>query len=48
MLGGARVAAMSGEGIVARLTGPGPVFIQTRAEQGLTSWLAPSRAHDNG
>jgi uncharacterized protein (AIM24 family) len=39
---------MSGEGIVARLTGPGPVFIQTRAEQGLTSWLAPSRAHDNG
>lgn len=48
MLGGARVAAMSGEGIVARLAGPGPVFIQTRAEQGLVSWLAPGRRHDSG
>jgi uncharacterized protein (TIGR00266 family) len=46
MLGGARVAAMSGEGLVARVTGPGPVFIQTRAEQGLMSWLAPGRGHD--
>jgi len=47
VLGGARVAAMSGEGIVARLAGPGPVFIQTRAEHGLVSWLAPSRSHDS-
>ena len=48
MLGGARVSAMSGEGVVARLTGPGPVFIQTRAEQGLRSWLVPGRGHDKG
>lgn len=48
MLGGARVAAMSGEGVVARLTGPGPVFIQTRAEQGLANWLIPGRSHDTG
>lgn len=48
MLGGARVAAMSGEGVVARLTGPGPVFVQTRAEQGLRSLIAPTRGHDSG
>lgn len=48
VLGGARVAAMSGEGVVARLTGPGPAFVQTRAEQGLQSLIAPRRGHDTG
>lgn len=47
-LGGVRVAMFSGEGLVAKLTGPGPVYIQTRAEQGLRSWVNPDRGHNTG
>ena len=45
-LGGVGVAAMSGEGLVAKMTGPGVVYIQTRAETGLRSWLSPTRGHN--
>ena len=47
-LGGVKTAMLSGEGLVAKLTGPGLVYIQTRAEQGLCSWMNPARGHDTG
>jgi uncharacterized protein (TIGR00266 family) len=34
-------AVTTGEGLVARLTGPGRVYLQTRAERDLRSWLFP-------
>lgn len=40
--------ALTGEGLVAELTGPGQVWIQTRAEQQLVSWLFPERHHNTG
>jgi uncharacterized protein (TIGR00266 family) len=47
-LGGVGVAALSGEGIVAKLTGPGLVYIQTRAETGLRGWLFPQSDQKRG
>lgn len=41
-------STLTGEGIVAEFTGPGTVFVQTRAEQQLRSWLLPSRSHNEG
>ena len=38
-LGSVVTSLVSGEGLVAQLTGPGHVFIQTRAEQGLRDWI---------
>lgn len=46
LLGGATASALTGEGIVAHLTGPGRVMIQTRAEQQLRSWLMPGRGQN--
>ena len=46
-LGSVSTAALSGEGIVAQFTGPGVVYIQTRAEQALRNWLSPERGHNN-
>lgn len=43
-LSGVKTSVLTGEGLVARLSGPGTVFVQTRAEQELRSWLAPHRA----
>lgn len=40
-LGSVSRSITSGEGIVARLVGPGRVYIQTRAEKELRSWLFP-------
>ena len=40
--------ALTGEGLVARVTGPGRVWIQTRAEQGMRDWLLPERGHNAG
>lgn len=49
LLGGAVASATTGEGLVARLTGPGQVRIQTRSEKALGSWLFPERwQNDNG
>lgn len=48
LLGGAVTSMLSGEGLVARLTGPGEVYIQTRAEQELKSWLFPEREQNEG
>jgi uncharacterized protein (TIGR00266 family) len=42
-LGGAVTSAASGEGLVARITGPGSVWTQTRAETRLSSWVLPDR-----
>lgn len=39
-------AQLTGEGMVGLFTGPGTVFVQTRAEQQLRSWLFPERAQD--
>lgn len=47
-LTGIVTAAMSGEGLVAELEGPGLVLVQTRAEQQLRSWLLPHRAQNRG
>jgi uncharacterized protein (TIGR00266 family) len=43
-LQGVMNSALSGEGIVGQLTGPGRVWLQTRAESQLVSWLFPDRA----
>jgi uncharacterized protein (TIGR00266 family) len=41
MVGGVRSTLFSGEGLVVDLTGPGRVYIQTRSEDALLSWLVP-------
>jgi len=46
-LSGVVTSALTGEGLVCAFTGPGVVFIQTRAEQQFASWLFPDRAHDS-
>lgn len=45
-LSGLATSVLSGEGLVARLSGPGEVFIQSRAEQQLQDWLFPERAQN--
>lgn len=40
-------AMATGEGLVAELTGPGEVFIQTRAEQQLQTWLLPDKQQNS-
>lgn len=45
-LSGVVSSVLTGEGIVAQFTGPGTVFVQTRSEQQMRSWLLPDRAHD--
>lgn len=40
-IGGIRSALFSGEGLVVDLTGPGRVYMQTRSEDALLSWLVP-------
>lgn len=47
-LAGVVTSAVTGEGLVAELTGPGAVYIQTRSEQTLRSWLFPDREHNRG
>ena len=42
-LSGLVSSVVSGEGLVAELTGPGEVWIQTRAEAQLRSWLVSDR-----
>ena len=42
-LSGLLTAGFSGEGFVAALTGPGLVYVQTRAEVELRNWLLPDR-----
>jgi len=46
MVGSAAASAASGEGLAMRVRGPGIVWIQTRAEQALTSWLLPKRGQN--
>jgi uncharacterized protein (TIGR00266 family) len=46
LLGSAATSALTGEGVVARFTGPGEVILQTRAERDLRSWLLPDRRHN--
>ena len=47
-LGSFRTAVLSGEGIVARFTGPGRVLIQTRAEAPFRQWLLPDQFQNTG
>ena len=42
-LSGIISAALTRDGIVGQLTGPGVVYVQTRAEQQLRSWVLPKR-----
>lgn len=42
-LSGVATSVITGEGLVAELTGPGCVFVQTRAETQLRSWLFPEK-----
>ena len=46
-LSGVVSSALTGEGFVAELTGPGEVWIQTRAEASLRSWLFPTREQNS-
>jgi uncharacterized protein (AIM24 family) len=46
MLGGALTSGITGEGLVAEITGPGRVWIQTRSEAALGSWLFPDRSQN--
>lgn len=41
-------ATLTGEGLVGEFTGPGVVYLQTRAEQHLRSWLFPKHGQDSG
>lgn len=45
-LGSLTASALTGEGLVAKIEGPGKVLLQTRAEQALRSWLFPTRGHN--
>jgi uncharacterized protein (TIGR00266 family) len=45
-LSGVVTSALTGEGLVSEIKGPGEVFIQTRSEQSLRSWLFPDREQD--
>lgn len=48
-LGGLVTQALSGEGLVAEISGPGMVLVQTRAEQGLRNWiLNPAGGQNTG
>lgn len=47
-LSGLMTAKFSGEGLVGMLTGPGVVYMQTRAEQVLKNWLMPGAAQNSG
>lgn len=40
-VGGLKSTLFSGEGMVVDLTGPGQLFLQTRSEDALLSWLIP-------
>ena len=46
LLGGALTSGITGEGLVAEITGPGRVWIQTRSEAALGSWLFPDRSQN--
>lgn len=48
LLGSMASAALSGEMLVTKCTGPGTILVQSRAEQALKSWLLPERAPDTG
>lgn len=48
LLEGPVTATLTGEGLVARFTGPGRVWVQTRAERGTRDWLLPQRAQNQG
>lgn len=45
-IGGVRSTLLSGEGLVVDLTGPGRVYMQTRSEDALLSWMRPHIASD--
>jgi len=45
-VGGVRSTLFSGEGLVIDLTGPGRVYMQTRSEDALLSWLRPHVSSD--
>lgn len=45
-LSGLVASQFTGEGLVAELTGPGHVYIQTRSETEIRSWLMPTRAQN--
>lgn len=40
-------STLTGEGLVGEFTGPGVVYLQTRAEQHLRSWLFPEHGQDS-
>lgn len=40
-VGGWKSTMLSGEGLVASLTGPGRLHMQTRTPSGLVAWLIP-------
>jgi uncharacterized protein (TIGR00266 family) len=48
LLGGMATSAVTGEGLVGEFTGPGSVWIQTRAEAQLRDWIFPERAQNRG
>lgn len=48
VLGSLSASVFTGEGLVASVTGPGSVWMQSRAEAALRNWLFPARAQNTG
>jgi uncharacterized protein (TIGR00266 family) len=48
LLGNVITAEATGEGIVAEVSGPGTLWMQTRAESGIRNWLFPQRKQNTG
>jgi uncharacterized protein (TIGR00266 family) len=46
-VGGLKSTLLSGEGLVAELTGPGRLLLQTRSEDAFLSWLLPKLPKSN-
>jgi uncharacterized protein (TIGR00266 family) len=47
-LGDVVTSVTTGEGLVGQLTGPGTVWIQTRAEVGMREWIFPEKWQNKG
>lgn len=47
-LGGIIGSQLNGEGLVGQITGPGDLWVQTRAEQDFRRWLLPGREPSTG
>lgn len=47
-LGGVIGSQLNGEGLVGRISGPGDLWVQSRAEQDFRDWILPQREQNDG